>query len=56
MIPYCLHSSTLFLEKLIPILQEQGYEMVTLSELFGFDPPETSEELYVYDRKNYEDT
>ena len=46
---------TRFLEKLIPILQEQGYEMVTLSELFGFDPPEISEELYVYDRKNYED-
>ena len=46
---------TRFLEQLIPVLQEQGYEMVTLSELFGFDPPETSEELYVYDRKNYED-
>ena len=46
---------THFLEKLIPILQEQGYEMVTLSELFGFDPVETSEELYVYDRANYED-
>ena len=24
------------------------------SEMFGFDPPETSEELYVYDRANYE--
>ena len=47
---------TRFLEQLIPVLQEQGYEMVTISELFGFDPPETSEELYVYDRKNYEDT
>jgi len=47
---------TRFLEQLIPVLQEQGYEMVTLSELFGFDLPETSEELYVYDRKNYEDT
>ena len=47
---------TRFREQLIPVLQEQGYEMVTLSELFGFDPPETSEELYVYDRKNYEDT
>ena len=46
---------THFLEQLIPILQEQGYEMVTISELFGFDPVETSEELYVYDRKNYED-
>lgn len=40
---------------LIPQLQEQGYEIVTLSEMFGFDPPETSEELYVFDRKNYED-
>lgn len=46
---------TRFLEQLIPILQEQGYEMVTVSELFGYDPVETSEELYVYDRKNYED-
>ncbi|MBQ6515293.1 MAG: polysaccharide deacetylase family protein [Clostridia bacterium] len=46
---------TRFLEQLIPVLQEQGYEMVTLSELFGFDLPETGEELYVYDRKNYED-
>ena len=46
---------THFLEQLIPVLQEQGYEMVTLSELFGFDSPETGEELYVYDRKNYED-
>ena len=44
-----------FLEKLIPILQEQGYEMVTLSELFDLEPVETGEELYVYDRKNYED-
>ena len=44
-----------FLERLIPILQADGYEMVTLSELFGLDPVETSEELYVYDRANYED-
>lgn len=43
-----------FLDRLIPALQEQGYEMVTVSELFGYDPPETSDELYVYDRKNYE--
>ena len=46
---------TRFLEKLIPELQERGFEMVTLSELFDLDPVETSEELYVYDRKNYED-
>ena len=44
---------TRFLEQLIPVLQEQGYEMVTLSELFGFDPPETSEELYVYDKEQF---
>ena len=43
------------METLIPQLLEQGYEIVTLSEMFGFDPPETGEELYVYDRKNYED-
>ena len=43
-----------FMEKLIPELQNMGYEMVTVSELFGFDPPETSDELYVYDRANYE--
>ena len=46
---------TRFLEQLIPTLQEMGYEMVTLSELFGMDPVETSPELYKYDRKNYED-
>ena len=46
---------TRFLEQLIPWLLDQGYELVTMSELFGFDPPEISDELYVYDRKNYED-
>ena len=45
---------TLFLEKLIPELKERGFEMVTVSELFGFDPPETSEELYVYNKADYE--
>lgn len=45
---------TLFMEKLIPELLEQGYELVTVSELFGFDPPETSDELYVYDKANYQ--
>lgn len=43
------------IETLVPWLLDQGYELVTMSEMFGFDPPETSEELYVYDRKNYED-
>ena len=45
---------TNFLEKLIPQLQEKGFELVTLSELFGFDPPETGEELYVYDKSKYQ--
>ena len=44
---------TAFLEKLIPELLEAGYEPVTVSELFGFDPPETSEELYVYNKEDY---
>ena len=42
-----------FLEKLIPELKDRGFEMVTVSELFGFDPPETGEELYVYNKENY---
>ena len=45
---------THFLEKLIPELKEQGFEMVTVSELFGFDPPETGEELYVYNKEDYQ--
>ena len=48
------HKDTKCLEEIIPVLLEQGYEFVTLSEMFGFDPPETSDELYVYDRANYE--
>lgn len=43
------------IEELVPWLLEEGYELVTLSEMFGYPPPETSEELYVYDRANYED-
>ena len=42
-----------FLEKLIPELKDRGFEMVTVSELFGFDPPEAGGELYVYDKSNY---
>lgn len=42
-----------FLEKLIPELKARGFEMVTVSELFGFPPPETGGELYVYDKENY---
>ena len=45
---------SLFLDKLIPELQARGFEMVTLSEMFGFDPPERSDELYVYNRADYE--
>lgn len=41
------------LEGLIPLLLDAGYEPVTVSELFGFDPPETSEELFVYDPRTY---
>ena len=37
------------LEKLIPMLLEEGYEPVTVSALFGFDPPERGGEPYVYD-------
>ena len=39
---------------LIPMLLEAGLEPVTASALFGFDPPETSEELFVYDPKTYQ--
>ena len=49
------NKDTRCMETLIPQLLEQGYEIVTISELFGYPAPETSEELYVYDRKNYED-
>ena len=41
------------IENLIPRLMEKGFELVTLSELFGFDPPETGGELYVYDVNVY---
>ena len=43
------HKDYVCLETLIPQLLEAGFEPVTVSELFGFPPPETSEELYVYD-------
>ncbi len=54
MLFHAINKDTKCLKKLIPALLEQGYEIVTLSELFGFDPPETSEELYVYNRADYE--
>ena len=43
------HKDYVCLETLIPQLLVAGFEPFTVSELFGFDPPETSEELYVYD-------
>ena len=46
---------TRFLEKLIPELKERGFEMVTVSELFGFDPPETGDELYIYNKADYKE-
>ena len=42
------HKDYTCLETLIPQLLEAGFEPVTVSELFGYPPPETSEELYVY--------
>ena len=41
------------LVKLIPQLLEDGFEPVTVSEMFGFDPPETGGELFVYDGNTY---
>ncbi len=43
------------LVKLIPKLLEAGYRPVTLSEMFGYDPPEISDELYVYSWDDYKD-
>ena len=41
------------LAELIPRLLEAGFEPVALSEMFGYDPPEISEELYVYSKEDY---
>ena len=41
------------LEELIPLLLEQDYELVTVSRLFGFDPPQTGGELYVYNQDDF---
>jgi len=41
------------LQVLIPWLLDAGYEPVTVSALFGFDPPETGDELYVYNKEDY---
>ncbi len=38
------------LKSLIPALLDQGYELVTVSELLGLPPVETSPEIYVYSK------
>ncbi len=43
------HKDYVCLEALIPMLLEAGFEPVTVSGLFGYPPPETGGELYVYD-------
>ena len=43
------HKDYVCLETLIPLLLEAGFEPVTVSELFGYPPPETGEELYTFD-------
>ena len=47
------HKDYACLTELVPRLLEAGYEPVTVSELFGFDPPATGDELYVFDIQNY---
>ena len=42
------------LEGLIPMLLEAGYEPVTVSALFGYDPPEAGGDMFVYDPKTYQ--
>ena len=41
------------LEELIPMLLEAGYEPVTVSGLFGYDPPPTGDEVFIYDPATY---
>ena len=41
------------LTELIPRLLEAGFEPVTVSELFGFDPPEQGGKPYVYNLDDY---
>ena len=47
------HKDYVCLTELIPRLLEAGYQPVTVSELFGFPPPETGEELYHFDIHDY---
>lgn len=41
------------LVEFIPWLLEQGYEPVTVSELFGFDLPQIGGDLYVYNKDDF---
>ena len=41
------------LTELVPKLLEAGFEPVTMSELFGFDPPERGGELYIYNLDDF---
>lgn len=41
------------LRALIPMLLEKGFQPVTVSELLGFGPNETGEELYIYNKADY---
>lgn len=43
------------LKQLIPALQAKGYELVTVCDLLGFDPPYISDEPYVFNSKDYYD-
>ncbi len=47
------HKDFKCLTQLIPALLEEGYELVTVSELLGFGPIEKGEELYVYNKEDY---
>jgi len=47
------HKDYVCLTELIPRLLEAGYQPVTVSELFGFPPPEISDELYTFDIHDY---
>lgn len=48
------HKDVNCLEELIPALIGKGYRLVTVSELFGYPPPETSDVLYEYHKEDYE--
>ena len=43
------HKDYVCLTELLPMLLEAGFEPVTVSGLFGFAPPETSPDPYIFD-------